>query len=538
MKGPVISFLICVSLLLSMGGCAKNPVRAKLAEIESYAASSPDSARTALGSMDRSLLNTQKLRAEHALMLSTALSRCGIKATNDSLINIAVDYFGHYGPKEKLFLSYYYQGRAYQDCEEYESAMKSYLKAEHINAKAVSMRHLTSLHLKKGELYQHYYDCDKAVASFRKAQDLALKCDWRDNYFNAMAGELAQYIVFDRKDEADSMINVLTPFRNEMTLKNRMVFDNRILMASWDNVDKDKLFFQAREFEEKYSSINSFRWDFLSVCYSKAGALSHAERTLNLYKEQLDNPESDLRYLSAYSELLSSSGFERESKEVKLALEEGLREQVYEKGKSDLRFLEERMAREQKVKNMNAYLAAGAIFLLLLCSISFLELRRRRLQKEHVSRLYDSLKTEYEETKDLLLNNSNIQEEARVLLGQRVTSLASFLSTEPPSSLDRVADQLDSLTNNRKELLETIGLLYAVYYPSFVNRLSDFGLSNAEIGYCCLLMLGFRTREIGDVINRSSTYHVSSTIRQKIGLGPNDTNLSIFLKNLFKTTTA
>ena len=83
-----------------MGWCAKNPVRAKLAEIESYAASSPDSARTALGSMDRSLLNTQKLRAEHALMLSTALSRCGIKATNDSLINIAVDYFGHYGPKE------------------------------------------------------------------------------------------------------------------------------------------------------------------------------------------------------------------------------------------------------------------------------------------------------------------------------------------------------------------------------------------------------------------------------------------------------
>ena len=136
----------------------------------------------------------------------------------------------------------------------------------------------------------------------------------------------------------------------------------------------------------------------------------------------------------------------------------------------------------------------------------------------------------------VLQNNSSIQDEARALLGQRVKSLAQFLSVDPPSSLDKVADQLDSLTENRKELLETIGLLYAVYHPSFVNRLQMCGLSNGEIGYCCLLILGFRTGEIGDVINRSSSYHISSAIRQKVGLGPNDTNLSIFLKNLFKET--
>ena len=115
-------------------------------------------------------------------------------------------------------------------------------------------------------------------------------------------------------------------------------------------------------------------------------------------------------------------------------------------------------------------------------------------------------------------------------------SLAQFFSAERPSSLDKVADQLDSLTENRKELLETIGLLYAVYYPSFVNRLQAYNLSNGEIGFCCLLVLGFRTGEIGNVINRSSSYHISSAIRQKVGLGPKDTNLSIFLKEIFKAT--
>lgn len=136
----------------------------------------------------------------------------------------------------------------------------------------------------------------------------------------------------------------------------------------------------------------------------------------------------------------------------------------------------------------------------------------------------------------LMQANTSLQEDARTLLGERVKSLAQFLSAEPPSSLDKVADQLDSLTENRKQLLGTIGLLYAVYHPSFVHRLQDSGLTNGEIGYCCLLVLGFRTGEIGDVINRSTTYHISSAIRRKVGLGPKDTNLSIFLKTLFKET--
>jgi hypothetical protein len=50
------------------------------------------------------------------------------------------------------------------------------------------------------------------------------------------------------------------------------------------------------------------------------------------------------------------------------------------------------------------------------------------------------------------------------------------------------------------------------------------------------LQLGFRTGEIGDVINRSSTYNISSAIRQKLGLGPRDTNLSIFIKDLYRSS--
>lgn len=517
-------------------GCDKNPVRERLADIETFAESNPDSARRALEAIDPAFLNTRRLKAQHALMLSTALNRCKVKVPNDSLVNIAVDYYDRFGPAKEKFLSYYYQGRVYQDQGDYESAMQSYLNAESIHSKDVPPRHLTSLYLLKGEIYQHYYDYDKAVEAFRNAQALALQCDWKSNYFNALSGELAQHIIFEKNAEADSLIQLMLPYREEMTTRNRMAFDSRVIKSFQANSDKDTLLSYARAYEDNYSSLEGFQWDLLSTCYTRAGALSDAERALNLFKGQIDDPSTNLRYLKAYVELTDSLGLHQESREAKVSLQEILGKQVYEKGSSDLRFFEERMAREERSKRMKQYIAFGSLIVILLSVVYFVELRKRKKQKEHIGQLYDSLKEEYAQMSAVLQNNSSIQEEARALLGQRVKSLAQFLSVDPPSSLDKVADQLDSLTENRKELLETIGLLYAVYHPAFVNRLQACGLSNGEIGYCCLLILGFRTGEIGDVINRSSSYHISSAIRQKVGLGPNDTNLSIFLKNLFKET--
>lgn len=534
MKPSLTRLLVGVAFLSSVICCDKNPVRARLADIDSYAASNPDSARRALEAIDQDFLNTRKLKAQYALMLSTALSRCKIKVPDDSLINIAVDYYKTFGPAKEKFLSYYYQGRVYDDLEDYESAMLSYLEAESIHSKKIPLRHLTSLYLLKGDIYQHYYDYEKAVNAFRKAQSLALQCDWKSNYFNALLGELAQNVIFEKQKEADSLIQLIMPFRDEMPLKAQMLFDIRRLLLSRSRMPQDSLYACTRAFEDSYSSLKNFQWDVLSSCYSKAGALSDAERALSHYKEQVDEPNNDLRYLKAYVALSDSLGLHNESQKANATFQELLGMQAYEKGISDLRFMEERIVQAKRARKMKWTIALGSLIVALLCVVFIVELRKRRKQKDRLGVLYDSLKEEYAQMSALLKNNSNIQDEARTLLGQRVKSLAQFLSADPPSSLSKVADQLDSLTENRKELLETIGLLYAMYHPAFVNSLQDFGLSNKEIGYCCLLVLGFRTGEIGDVINRSSSYHISSAIRQKVGLGPNDTNLSIFMKRLFK----
>lgn len=296
MKPSLTRLLVGVAFLSSVICCDKNPVRARLADIDSYAASNPDSARRALEAIDQDFLNTRKLKAQYALMLSTALSRCKIKVPDDSLINIAVDYYKTFGPAKEKFLSYYYQGRVYDDLEDYESAMLSYLEAESIHSKKIPLRHLTSLYMKKGRIYQHYYDLEKSVNAFRKAQALALQCDWKSNYFNALMGELAQNVIFEKQNEADSLIRLIMPFRDEMPLKTQMLFDIRRLLLSRSRMPQDSLYACTRAFEDSYSSLKNFQWDVLSSCYSKAGALSDAERALSHYKEQVDEPNNDLRY--------------------------------------------------------------------------------------------------------------------------------------------------------------------------------------------------------------------------------------------------
>lgn len=80
----------------------ENDAARLLDNAEAHLETHPDSAFVALDSLDRRHLNTQELRARHALLYSIALEKCGISMTNDSIINIAIDYYSNEGDKEKV----------------------------------------------------------------------------------------------------------------------------------------------------------------------------------------------------------------------------------------------------------------------------------------------------------------------------------------------------------------------------------------------------------------------------------------------------
>jgi len=73
----------------------------------------PDSALTILDTMDRSRLQTDRTRARHALLHAMALDKNFIDVCEDSIAQVAVDYYSKRGPRKYYARSLYYLGLAY-----------------------------------------------------------------------------------------------------------------------------------------------------------------------------------------------------------------------------------------------------------------------------------------------------------------------------------------------------------------------------------------------------------------------------------------
>jgi len=96
----------------------------------------------------------------------------------------------------------------------------------------------------------------------------------------------------------------------------------------------------------------------------------------------------------------------------------------------------------------------------------------------------------------------------------------------------RVYRHFEKLLSDRDAFVASTRKALEASRPGFIKYLSDRGLDEREISYCCLYALGLKGGEVGHYMKDARHYHVSSSIRAKLGLGPNDTNLSIFIRDL------
>ena len=125
--------IILISVLVSAAGmisCADRVVIRELDNVETYISEHPDSALAVLDSISAMNIQGRKANAKFALLYSMALDKNYIDVMDDSLINIAVDWYHRHGTADERLKSYYYQGRVYQNAGDNEAAMESFVKAE------------------------------------------------------------------------------------------------------------------------------------------------------------------------------------------------------------------------------------------------------------------------------------------------------------------------------------------------------------------------------------------------------------------------
>ena len=134
---------------------------------------------------------------------------------------------------------------------------------------------------------------------------------------------------------------------------------------------------------------------------------------------------------------------------------------------------------------------------------------------------------------------SKPDDQAMAVIRERLSVLDKIIASRISSDekLYRSSEEeLDVMMADREEFLRSTKILFEENHPKFTACLEAKGLTDWEIGYCCLYTLGLKGKDIGEYIQKKRHYIISHEIRQKLGLDEHDTNISIYLRELLLQT--
>ena len=123
------SFFLVTSVLCQSCKEEVTSARSMLVAADSMMWSNPDSALLVLEQIPDSRELRGEERALYALLLTQARYKSCVLLENDSLIQIAVDYYEGGGKQERLAQAYFYWGCVYMENKEFPKAISLYLKS-------------------------------------------------------------------------------------------------------------------------------------------------------------------------------------------------------------------------------------------------------------------------------------------------------------------------------------------------------------------------------------------------------------------------
>ena len=207
--------ILLISSILSIAGCRNaSSVISRLDAADSLMELRPDSSLIILDSIQPSALNERGLKARYALLKSMALDKNYVDTTTFDVLQPAIDYYLEKGTPDEKLRTYYYQGRIFQNRNERDSALRSFMRGLDIAAMCKDSLTIARMLVAQGMIYKTFYDYNGYTANYLKAADIFRK-KHNESYeseclFNALNGA----IVLEIKEVADSMMGLLDKFQS------------------------------------------------------------------------------------------------------------------------------------------------------------------------------------------------------------------------------------------------------------------------------------------------------------------------------------
>ncbi len=165
----IFQIIIFVAVAFVISSCEDATINEQMDKAECLMNEKPDSALIILRNIDKTIELSESQNARYALLYSQALDKNYIDETNDSLINIAVEYYNENGTAKEKFLSLYYWGRVCHNSKDYSKAILAYTKAEQLLPDIEDTFIKGLLYNQLAYLYEQYNDYHKALDAYKRA---------------------------------------------------------------------------------------------------------------------------------------------------------------------------------------------------------------------------------------------------------------------------------------------------------------------------------------------------------------------------------
>lgn len=396
MKRISLFYSLIISLCLLISSCNHGSVTTSiLSEAEKVMTEYPDSALKLLQSIPNPEGLTGKAQADYALLYSQALDKNYIDTANDSLIQVAVNYYQDRSDTKARFYTYYYLGRVHVNGNRLDQATLAFMNAEQ-EVEALGDDYAAGLlYRQMGYIFREYYDFPKALECYQQATHYFERAGKLQHKLYALLNQSAVYDTMGQKEKAyDILFDILTEAKERKdTSLAKFCLGDLIMLCLKMEKQADALSFY-RELVDNYS-IEGFTPSFyasLGVLQARekddALALSYLQKAWDLadsvndsiYLHQKSSQIYRLQQLPdrAYQELEQCVILQNQE------VEEALQQPVLTLQKD---FLEVELAHKQYRMKMERLLAVLVGIILILVGTIAVSFLRKKLKKQ--KRVYE-----------------------------------------------------------------------------------------------------------------------------------------------------
>lgn len=559
----ITSILITVIFSFGLTCCHKEHESTSHMDVaENIINSRPDLALSILDSIKPETINGKNTKARYALLYSIALDKNYIDTTTLEILQPAIDYYLKKGTSDEKLKTYYYQGRIYQNRNENDSAMQSFVRGKELFLQCSDSITMANLLVAQGTLFYTTYKFKEFIENNLSASKLYESSGKPENELKALGNILDGCILMENKSLADSIYivannkishyNNLTPIIEPYLLSYVMQFgSNEEIRDIINNIIEHKNLDELDKIDLAYT-------------YFKIGDKQKALQYINSISPNSQYTKS-LKYLAIKSDILEHNGdFEQAINAYKSYYEEidSIHQNIFS---HDLLFVEKRHEIEKanlleiQKKNRIIWLSIGIILVCLIVTVLIyyryrlgktqrllaiqeneklkLESDANALKAENLEYQLQQLKEESVSLKNILNARQDLDQPVQNAIQIRLDMLNKLLAT---SIADNAAyskqyeEWRDQLLEHKEEFMNSTRLAYKATHPMFIDYLEKHGLSNDEINHACLYAIGLRGKDVGSYTKHSRYYHISSDIRKKLGIDEHQTNLGIYIRKLLK----